>query len=154
MGSGRIRPVLISNRYATTSVPETSADAADRRMPAHQTVTRRVRRTALVLGIAGGWLALGVVAVMYLGGPVLEGLARGVALLPRAVVWLFLAVQDGADWWSIAGRAGAAVAATLVSSQVMWWVIGLELVGVAALAGLHVMLRDEVRRADSEEVKK
>jgi len=37
---------------------------------------------------------------------------------------------------------------------VMWWLIGLELVGVAALAGLHVMLRDEMRRSDSEEVKK
>ena len=136
-------------------VPATSADAAaGRRMPAQRPVTGRVRRAALVLGIGAGWLALAIVAVVYLGGLVLEGLARGVALLPRAVVWVVLAAQDGADWWSIAGRAGAAVAAALATSQVMWWLIGLELVGVAALAGLHVMLRDEMRRSDSEEVKK
>lgn len=136
-------------------MPASSADAAaGRRLSAQRTVTRRVRRTALAVGIGAGWLALAVVAVVYLGGQVLEGLARGVALIPRAVVWLFLAVQDGAGWWSIAGRAGAAVAATLATSQVMWWLIVLELVGVAALAGLHVMLRDEMRRLDSEEVKK
>jgi len=104
--------------------------------------------------MAAGWLALAVVAVVYLGGLVLEGLARGVALLPRALVWLFLAAQDGAGSWSIAGRAGAAVAATLATSPVMWWLIGLELMGVAALAGLHVMFRDEMRRSDSEEVQK
>ena len=33
----------------------------------------------------------------------------------------------------------------------MWWLIGLELVGVAALAGLQKMLRDEMRGRDSEE---
>jgi len=114
----------------------------------------RGRRTALAIGIGAGWLGLALFAVVYVGGLVLEGVARGVALLPRAVVWLFLAAQDGADWWSIAGRAGAAVGATLATPQVLWWLIGLELVGVAALAGLQVMLRDELHRADSEEVKK
>jgi len=146
---------LISNRHAPTSVPASPADAAaGRRRPAQRTVTRRGRRTALAVGIGAAWLGLALIAAIYLGGLVIEGVARGVALLPRAVVWLFLAAQDGADWWSIAGRAGAAVAATLATSQVMWWLIVLELVGVAALAGLHVMLRDEMRRSDSEEVKK
>lgn len=123
-------------------------------MPAERTVRRRGRRTALALAIGAGWLGLALVAVIFLGGLALQGVARGVALVPRAVVWLFLALQDGADWWSIAGRAGAAVAATLATSQVMWWLIGLELMGVAALAGLQVMLRDEMRKADSEEEKK
>jgi hypothetical protein len=135
-------------------VPASSADTAGRRAPAQRIVTRRGRRTALALAIGAGWLGLAAVAIVYVGGLVLAGVARGVALLPRAVVWLFLAVQDGADWWSIAGRAGAAVAATLATSELAWWLIGLELVGVAALAGLHVMLREEMRNADSEEVKK
>ena len=139
---------MIPNRHAPKSVPASPAAAAQR------TVTRRGRRTALAVGIGAAWLGLGLIAAIYLGGLAIEGVARGVALLPRAVVWLFLAAQDGADWWSIAGRAGAAVAATLATSQVMWWLIVLELVGVAALAGLHVMLRDEMRRSDSEEVKK
>lgn len=136
-------------------VPASQADAAvGRRAPVERTAARRGRRTALALGIGAGWLGLAAVAVIYLGGLALHGMARGVALLPRAIVWLFLAAQDGADWWSIAGRAGAAVAATLATTQVMWWLIVLELVGVAALAGLQVMLRDEMRRSDSEEVKK
>jgi hypothetical protein len=148
-----LKPSRPHSRKHLISVPA-SPDAAGRRVPAERTVTRRVRRTALALGIGAGWLGLAAVAVVYLGGLMLEGVARGVALLPRAVVWLFLALQDGADWWSIAGRAGAAVAASLATSQVVWWLIALELVGVAALAGLQVMLRDEIRRADSEEVKK
>jgi hypothetical protein len=115
-------------------------------------VFRRSRRTALAIAIAGGWLALGLVVVVSVGGLALQGVARAVTLVPRAIVWLFFAAQSGADWWSIAGRASAAVAATLSSSQVMWWLIGLELVGVAALVGLHVMLRGEMRGRDSEEV--
>ena len=117
-----------------------------------QSVARRSRRAALAIAIAGGWLGLGLVAVVSLGGLVLQGFARTVAFVPRAIVWVFLAAQDGADWWSIAGRASAAVVATLSSSQVLWWLIGLELLGVAALAGLHAMLRGEVRGRDSEEV--
>lgn len=126
--------------------------------PVARTGARRGRRTALAVGISAaigaGWLGLAAIAVIYLGGLALQGMARGVALLPRAIVWLFLAAQDGADWWSIAGRAGAAVAATLATTQVMWWLIVFELVGVAALAGLQVMLRDDMRRSDSEEVRK
>ena len=106
------------------------------------------------VAIGAGWLGLGVVAVVYVGGLLVQGLALALALVPRAIVWVVLAAQDGADWWSIAGRAGGAVAATLASSQVMWWLIGLELVGVAALAGLQKMLRDEMRGRDSEEGKK
>jgi hypothetical protein len=75
-------------------------------------------------------------------------------LLPRAIVWLALAAQDGADGWSIAGRAGAAVAAGFASSRAIWWLIGLELVGVAALVGLQKLLRDETRGQDFEEVQK
>ena len=106
---------------------------------------------ALAVAIGVGWVGLGIVGVVYVGRLLVQGLTLALELVPRAIVWVVLAAQDGADWWSIAGRASAAVAATLGSSQVMWWLIGLELVGVAALVGLQKMLRDEMRGRDSEE---
>jgi hypothetical protein len=127
------------------------AEAARSRASAVGNVARRSRRTALAIAVAAGWFGLGLGAVVYGGGLALQGIAGVVALVPRAIVWLFLAAQSGADWWSIAGRA---VSALLGSSQVLWWLIGLELLGVAALAGLHVMLRGEMRGRDSEEVER
>ena len=117
-------------------------------------VRRRVRRMALATAVTVGWLGLAVVAVVYIGGLLVQGLSLAVVLLPRGIVWLALAAQDGADWWSIAGRAGATVAAAIASSQAIWWLIGLELIGVAALVGLQKLLRDETRGRDVEEVEK
>jgi hypothetical protein len=128
-----------------------AAEAAGQRVPAPRKIPRRVRRIVLASAIGAGWLGVGLVAVVYVGGLLVQGSALALALVPRAIVWVVLAAQDGADWWSIAGRAGGAVAATIGASQVMWWLIGLELVGVAALAGLQKVLRDEMRGRDSEE---
>ena len=110
-----------------------------------------MRRFALATAICAGWLAVGAGAVIYVGGLLVQGITVGLALVPRAIVWVALAAQDGGDWWSIAGRAGGAVAAALATPEVVWWLIGLELVGVAALAGLQKMLRDETRGHGSEE---
>lgn len=115
---------------------------------------RRLSRLAVAFAIAAAWFGLAVVAVVYIGGALLGAAARGLALLPRAVVWLFVALQEGADWWSIAGRAGAALAETLTTSQVALSLIGLELVGAAALYGLQRLLRDEERRGSPEEEKR
>jgi hypothetical protein len=131
-----------------------AAEPAGQGVPAARTIPRRIRRAALATVVGAGSLGLGLVAVVYIGGLLLQGISLAVTLVPRAIVWLALAAQDGADWWSIAGRAGGAVAATLTSSRVMWWLIGLELLGVAALAGLQKMLRDEMRGRDAEEVKR
>ena len=129
----------------------TAAEAASSRAPAMRTARERRHRLALAVAAAAGWLGLAIVAVVSVGGLALRGIALAASFVPRAIVWLFLAAQDGADWWSIAGRAGAGLASTIASSQVMWWLIGLELLGVAALAGLQAMLRNESRGQDSEE---
>lgn len=132
----------------------TSANAAQadgQRVPAPRSIPRRVRRMVLASAIGAGWLGLGLVAVVYVGGLLVRGSALALTLVPRAIVWVVLAAQDGADWWSIAGRAGGAVAATIGASQVMWWLIGLELLGVAALAGLQKVLRNEMHGRESEE---
>jgi hypothetical protein len=107
---------------------------------------------ALATAVTAGWLGLAVVAVVYLGGLLVQGMSLAMVLLPRGIVWLALAAQDGADWWSIAGRAGAAVATAFASSRAIWWLIGLELIGVAALVGLQKLLGDETRSQDVEEV--
>ena len=133
------------------SGPATPAGAAGRPMPVRRTATQRTRRRVVAAVIAIGWLGLAGVAIVYGGGLLLSAAARGAVLLPRALVWLVLAAQDGADWWSIAGRAAAAVAGALATTQTLWWLGGLALVGAAALFGLHVMLRGDMRGADSEE---
>jgi hypothetical protein len=104
--------------------------------------------------IGAAWVGLGAVALFYIGGMVMNGLVRGIVLLPRAIVWWFNAVQEGADFWSIAGRVAAALARALATSQIAWWVVAFELVGVAALYGLQWLMRNEERRGRSEEVKK
>ena|SRR5690348_6459971 len=134
--------------------PANAAGAAGRDVAAGGSVRRRVRRMALATAVTAGWLGLGVVAVVYIGGLLVQGMSLAMVLLPRGIVWLALAAQDGADWWSIAGRAGAAVAAAFASSRAIWWLIGLELIGVAALVGLQKLLQDEARDRDGEEVQK
>ena len=113
--------------------------------------TRRLPRLAIAFGLGAAWLGLAVLAVVSIGGAIVAALARGLALLPRAVVWLFVALQEGAGWWSIAGRVGAALADTITTSQVGLALIALELVGAAALYGLQRLLRDEDRRPISTE---
>jgi hypothetical protein len=134
--------------------PANAAGAAGRAVAAAGNVRRRVRRMVLATAVTAGWLGLAVVAVVYIGGLLVQAMSLAMVLLPRGIVWLALAAQDGADWWSIAGRAGAAVAAAFASSQAIWWLIGLELIGVAALVGLQKLLRDETRGPDVEEVEK
>jgi hypothetical protein len=128
----------------------TSVDAAPD-APAERRVVRGRRRTVLAVAAGAGWIALAAGIVIFAGGLFVTAAAGAVALLPRAVVFLALAAQDGAGWWSIAGRAASAMAAALATPQVMWWLAGLALLGVAALAGLHMMLRDEMRGTGFEE---
>ena len=134
--------------------PASAAEAAERGGAAAKRITRRARRVALATAAAAGLLGLAVVGVVYIGALLIQGVSLAITLVPRAIVWLALAAQDGADWWSLAGRAGAALATSLSSSQVMWWLIGLELLAVVALVALQAMLRSEIRGSDSQEEKK
>lgn len=108
----------------------------------------------MALGIGAAWLVLAWLAVFYVGGALVTGVARAVALLPDAIVWLFVAMEQGADWWSIAGQVGAALAETLTTSRVAFSLIALEVVGAAALYVLQRLVRDEGHGASSEEVER
>jgi hypothetical protein len=108
---------------------------------------------AALLSIIGG-LALAYVLVVYVGGALLRGVAWGLLLVPRALIWLVVALQEGADGWAIAGRIAANVANAVTTTEVAFSVVVLELVGAAALYVLQRLLRDEVRSARSKEVRR
>jgi hypothetical protein len=109
-----------------------------------RTKGRLARLGAALAGTIAG-LALVYVLVVYVGAALLSGLAAALALLPRAFVWLVLALQDGADGWAIAGRIASSLATALSTSRVVFSLIALELIGAAALYVLQRLLRDEVR---------
>jgi hypothetical protein len=113
---------------------------------------RLARLGAALVGTAAG-LALAYLLVVYVGAALLSGLAAALALLPRAFVWLVLALQDGADGWAIAARIASSLAVALSTTRVVFSLVALELIGAAALYVLQRLLRDEVRTRHSKEVR-
>jgi hypothetical protein len=104
---------------------------------------------ATIGGLAGAYLL-----VVYVGGALLQAVIWVLVQLPRAFIWLIAALQDGADGWAIAGRVASGIANTFTTTEVAFSLIGLELVGAAALYGLQRLLRNEVRRTQSKEGEK
>jgi hypothetical protein len=109
--------------------------------------TRVLVRLGAALLTAIASVALAYLLIVYVGGALLSGAVSALFLVPRAVIWLFLALQEGADGWAIAGRIAASVADVLATRQVALPLIGLELVGAAALYALQRLLRSEVRQS-------
>jgi hypothetical protein len=112
-----------------------------------------VARMALGLAV----VALGVVAVatliVFVGGAVVGGTVRALVWLLNAGIWTTIAMQQGVDWWSIAGRASAAMGDTLLTPGVTFGLIGLELLGGAAFYVLQRLLKGEERARDSSKEK-
>ena len=113
----------------------------------------RVRLTrfaaAVVVGLA--WLAFAYASVVYVGGALVGAAAGAIALLPRGILWLIAAYQDGMESRAIAGRIATGLAGALAAPQVTLYLVALELVGAAALYGLQRLLRDEARGRTFEE---
>lgn len=114
----------------------------------------RFARLGTALLVTAGGLAGAYVLVVYVGGALLRAMIWVIVQLPRAFIWLITALQEGADGWAIAGRVASGIANAFTTTEVAFSVIGLELVGAAALYGLQRLLRDEVRRRSGEEAKK
>jgi hypothetical protein len=104
---------------------------------------------ALVATVIG--LALAYVLVVYVGGALLSGVTRVIVLIPRAFVWLVLALQEGADGWTIAARIASSVAGIVTTTQIAFALVALELIGAAALYGLQRLLRAEQGAAGAED---
>ena len=112
--------------------------------------TRVLSRLGVALIVATAGTALAYLLIVYVGGALLRGAVSALFLLPRGIIWVLMAMQEGADGWAIAGRIAEAIGEALATRPIALSLIGLELVGAAALYGLQRMLRNEVR--DSKEV--
>ena len=112
-------------------------------------MTSRLAKVAAALALGAAAFAAGPTAIVYVGGAVVGGAVRAMVWLLSAGVWVTVAMQEGVDWWSIAGRASAAAGETLFTPGVMFGLIGLELVGAAAFYVLQRLLKDEERGRDS-----
>ena len=111
-------------------------------------------RVTLALAVGAAALVAGSTAIVYVGGAVVGGTVRALVWLLSAGVWMTVAMQQGVDGWSIAGRASAAVGETLLTPGVMFGLIGLELVGAAAFYVLQRLLKDEERSRESSKEKR
>jgi hypothetical protein len=125
------------------------ADPAVRPRAGHRDLARRTARFSGAAALAAGAVILAVSGIGYLGSAIVGGAVRALVLLLDAGVWVTVALQEGVDWWSIAGRASAVVGETLLTSRVMSGLIALELVGAAAFYLLQRLLKDEERGRDS-----
>jgi hypothetical protein len=108
-------------------------------------------RLAAALLVTVVTLALTFALLYYVGGALVRGATEALILVPRAIVWILTAVQEGADGWAIAGRVASATANALATPQATFSLTALEVVGALALYGLHRLLRDEERSGDPEE---
>jgi hypothetical protein len=125
------------------------ADPAVRPRAGHRDLARRTVRFSGAAALVVGAVILAVSAAGYLGSAIVGGAVRALVLLLDAGVWLTVALQEGVDWWSIAGRASAVIGQTLFTSRVMSVLIALELVGAAGFYVLQRLLRDEHSGRDS-----
>jgi hypothetical protein len=95
----------------------------------HRVVTRVARLAAGLL------LTVMTVASLYEFSVLVAGLvARGTVVFSHAFVWLLTSARDGARWWWIAGRIGAAVSDALASPLTAAAVMAVE---TAILLGMY-----------------
>ena len=63
--------------------------------------------------------------------------------LARGFIWFVQALDTGVGMWTILGRAGSAIGGTITQLSVTLTFVGFEFMGIAALYGLHRILRIE-----------
>jgi hypothetical protein len=114
---------------------------------------RRIARLAAGTALVTGAVTVGVMGIGFVGSAMVAGAARALVLLLDTGVWMSVAMQEGVDWWSVAGRASAVIGQTLFTPRVMSGLIGLELLGAAAFYVLQRLLKDEERGGNSSKEK-
>ena len=95
----------------------------------------------LVWGIAG--LSTAVVTLTLLGPFLVRQVARLLNFSVQGFVWIVGGLEGGLDTWSLVTEVGRAIGASLSLPQVSGAIVGVELVGVAALYALHRVLADD-----------
>jgi hypothetical protein len=100
----------------------------------HSWLGRRALRWAAVVGVGAIVAGFGVV----FGLPLLaRGFVWGLRTALDGVLWLAVAITTGTDLWTIAGTAGRALAASLVTPQALGGTGGLLVLGALAVVGLR-----------------
>lgn len=125
-------------------------DFADRVM---QAVERRAvwqARVTRALVLVGSTVlaVLAIAAILQLPRLLLAVLDLGVA----ALVWVVLALERGLDVWAILAQMGRTAATVIAAPQVTFALVGIALIGAAALYALQRILESEEQRIlESEE---
>ena len=105
---------------------------------------RRALRWVAVAGVGAIVAGFGVV----FGLPLLaRGFVWGLRLALDGVLWLAVAITTGTDVWTIAGTAGRAVAASLVTPQALGGTGGLLVLGALAVVGLRRLFESNASEA-------
>ena len=103
---------------------------------------RTVRRVVLPAGAAAG-LVLAYLCSGLLVSGVSWVVVRAVDLLIAAVVYVATNLSSGGDVWTVGRNLGRATAALLTNASVTTVILALQGMALAALMGLHRLLRSE-----------
>ena len=106
-------------------------------------VSTRVRQLATVTALAVSGVALVAYGAVVLAPLVAGQLFELLNFSTRGFVSLVHALDSGLDAWTIVASVSRAFGSAIATPQVTLGFVGVELVGVAALYGLHRVLRLE-----------
>lgn len=110
-----------------------------------RTRRRRVRRVALVA--AALLITTAVVGSMYELATLAMGLVvRSTVVFSHGLVWLLTSAGEGARWWWIAERIGAAVRDTIADPSAAATVAAAEIVGLLAIYAFQRLLGADLER--------
>jgi len=137
--------------FAALSAVDPSADFAQRAASAAW-LARARRRRAMAIGS----LAASILIVVLAGAAAygVFGIAGGwlvtaaATMVTNSAVSLIVGVTTAVQWWFATARAGTTVADIMTTPQSAVTLLGIELVGIAALYMLQRLLRSEVRFRD------
>lgn len=82
-------------------------------------------------------------AVMFLGPLLVRQIVRLLNFSVQGFVWIVGGLEQGLDAWSLAGEIARAIGAGLATPEIGAVIVGVEIVGIAALYALHRLLANE-----------
>lgn len=135
-GQDAVAEAMFARLIADMPLIEPGAAFVDRTVRAAWRARRRRRIVTQVARVAAV-LSLGVMmagSVYELSGWVAGLITRGAVAFSHALVWLLVSARDGARWWWIADRIGAAVGDALASPWTAAAVLAIE---AAVLLGMY-----------------
>lgn len=127
---------------AMTQLPaiEPSSDFVNRAVQGAWQIRTR-RRIRRLLTVSGGIATAVAVVVTYALAPLLSTLIANTTIaLSHALLWLITVAGEGARWWWIADRIGAALAEALRSPSAAAAVIALEMILLLAIYAFRQVL--------------